>query len=65
MVCKNSIKIDDNSINFLKRFRTNRRKVGRDDKDLAYWELLNVIGNYFKINNDNYLDIVNMEFQKC
>jgi len=61
---KTSVKLSENGIIFLKKLRTNRRKAGTDEQDLSYWKLIDVIANYFKANNDEYLKIVNMEFKK-
>jgi len=58
MTAKIPLRISSEGIEFLKRFRNNRRKVGIDDKDKAYWELIEIIERYFKLNNDSYLELV-------
>lgn len=63
MKSKTSIKISDNAIEFLRKFRTNRRKVEIDKEDLSYWQLLEVIATYFKLENESYLKLINMEFK--
>lgn len=61
MPCKTSIKISNDGISFLKRFRTNRRKTEIDEEDLSYWELIEVIAKYFKLNNDRYLELMGVK----
>ena len=58
MTEKISIKVSESGQDFLKRFRNNRRKAGTDEEDLAYWQLLEVIEKYFKLNNEPYLGLV-------
>jgi len=58
MTLKTSIKISEEGLSFLKRFRSNRRKVETDDRDLAYWELIEVIARYFKNQNERYHELV-------
>ena len=58
MGCKSSVKLSETGIEFLKKFRTNRRKMEMDEEDLSYWKLLEIVVKYFKANNDRYLDLV-------
>lgn len=58
MSLKSSIKISGKGISFLKKFRTNRRKMDIDDEDLSYWRIMDIIVEYFKNNNDQYLEMV-------
>jgi len=64
MTEKISTKLSEEGQNFLKRLRNNRRKVGVDQEDLAYWQLIENIEKFFKLNNDAYIELVNMESKK-
>lgn len=64
MTNKTSIKMNDDGILFLKKFRDNRRKVGIDNSDLSYWRLVGVIARYFRANNERYLELINVEEYK-
>lgn len=59
-----SLHISMEVLNFLKKFRTNRRKSDTDEEDLAYWKLLEIIAKYFKLNNDAYLELVKLRWNK-
>lgn len=56
------IKVSIGTINFLKKLITNRRKVGTDDADIAYWKALKTIEQYFKQNNEAYLELTKIEW---
>lgn len=60
MSAKTSVKVDDETIGFLKKFSTNRRKIEVDERDLSYWRLIAVIVKYFKNNNDRYMELVKL-----
>lgn len=60
---KTSLGVSKKGIDFIKRFCTNRRKIETDESDLAYWKLFEVIVNYFKINNDRYLELLKLEYK--
>jgi len=59
-----SIKLSQEGISFLKRLKTNRRKADIDEQDASYWRLIELIAKYFKLNNQEYLDLVKMEMNK-
>ena len=61
---KTSIKISEVGLSFFQKFRTNRRKADIDGSDLSYWKLVELIEKYFKNNNDRYLELVKMEWDK-
>lgn len=61
MVNKTSIKVSDEGIEFLKRFRDNRRKIGIDKEDLSYWKLVGIIRKYFKLNHERYLELIKVK----
>jgi len=63
-VNKTSVKLSNEGIEFLKRLRTNRRKIEIDKEDLPYWKLLETIQKFFKIDNESYLRLVQMEVKK-
>jgi len=58
MKSKVPIKISENGIEFLKKLRLNRIKADIDLDPLYYYELIEVIVKYFKLNNDKYLELV-------
>ena len=58
MTSKTSIKVSKKGVDFLKKLRTNRRKVETDNHDLAYWRLIDIIAKYFKDNNERYIDLI-------
>lgn len=61
MKSKMAVKIGDDSVLFLKKLSTNRRKMDVDDKDLSYWRLVGVIVKYFKMNNERYKELVSLK----
>lgn len=64
MSIKTSIKLSDVGVSFLKKFRTNRRKVDMDEEDLSYWRLMEIISKYFRNNNDKYLELIKIKEDK-
>ena len=58
MGIKTSEKLSQEGISFLKNLRKNRIKMDIDQNGLSYWKLLELIGKYFKSNNDRYLELV-------
>ena len=58
MKSKTSVKLTETGVNFLKKFRTNRRKAGTDEEDLSYWKLMEIISKFFKDDNDAYLKLI-------
>ena len=62
MTEKTSTKISDKGRAFLKRLANNRIKAGTDQESLAYWELIEAMEKYFKLNNPSYLELVHTEF---
>lgn len=64
MVNKRSEKMSQISIDFTKRLKMNRIKADTDEEPLAYWKLWEVVVEYFKQNNDRYLELVQMEVHK-
>lgn len=61
MSSKRSEKVSQKTIAFTKKLKINRIKAGTDDDSLAYWKLWEVVVDYFKLNNDEYLELVNLE----
>lgn len=59
-----SIKVSDQGLSFLKKLRTNRRKADVDPEDASYWKLIEIMAKYFKLNNEDYLELVKMEIGK-
>lgn len=61
---KYPMKITEKGKDFLKKLRNNRIKVDEDEDPLYFHEVIELIANYFKANNEVYLDMVKMEFKK-
>lgn len=61
---KLSIKICNAEVEFFKNLKRNRIKADIDMIGLSYWEMVRLIVNYFKSNNDEYLKLVQMEYKK-
>lgn len=59
-----SVKVNDSGVGFLKKLRTNRRKIEIDEEDLSYSKLIGVITKYFKMNNDEYHKLIKLEADK-
>lgn len=57
-----SIKVNNQGTAFLKKLKLNRIKVGKEE-DLSYHKLFDLIVNYFKLNNEDYLKLLNMEMK--
>lgn len=64
MTNKSSIKLSEESITFLKKFRLNRIKTNTDEEILSYAGLVDVVVKYFRLNNERYLELVKMEKDK-
>jgi len=58
---KRPIKVSDEFYNFLKKLGTNRIRVGIVDEVENLCNLPDIIVKYFKVNNDRYLELCNME----
>ena len=61
MVSKRSEKVSQKTIGFTKKLKINRIKSGADEEPLSYWKLWDSIVDYFKENNDRYLELVQQE----
>lgn len=63
MVNKNKIstKLTAQNLNFLKRIAVNRIKSDMEIEMITPSNALVLIENYFKLNNDEYIDMINME----
>lgn len=60
MKIKTSVKISDNGFNFLKKLNLNRIRTETTDTFLSYSDLIELIAKYFKLNNDRYLELLEM-----
>jgi len=60
---KTSIKFSDNCLSFLNKARLNRIKIGESELK-SYDETLELIANYFKLNNYEYSEMLKMENNK-
>ncbi len=66
---KGSIKVGDKGKLFYDNLRTNRRQkidgnLPTDKIDLSYWEMTELLKQFFEENNDLYLKLVKMEYKK-
>lgn len=62
MINAENIRISPKGKDFLKRFITNRRKIGTDEEDISYWKCLELIEKYFKNNNDEYIELTKIKW---
>ena len=53
-------KLDSDVIEFLDRFRVNRIKQDMETKYISYNRLIKIMVNYFKLNNDEYINLVKL-----
>jgi len=58
---KISLRVSKDFYNFVLKFGANRVKADMELQTLSLCELPDIIVKYFKLNNDKYLDLVNME----
>jgi len=61
MVEKRPMKATEEWYNFLLKFGANRVKSGVDIRTGNFCDLPDIIVKYFKLNNDRYLELVNLE----
>jgi hypothetical protein len=59
------IRLDEEFIPFLEKAQLNRIIIELDNKTIGNPRMSKIIVNYFKLNNDRYLELVNMEEEKC
>jgi hypothetical protein len=52
-------------IEFLDKAIVNRIIKGKDNKARQRPSMQRIVVNYFKLNNDRYLELINMEYKKC
>ena len=64
MKSKTSVKLTDENIIFLKRVSINRIKADIESEIITPSKVLTLIETYFKLNNDEYLELINMEIKK-
>lgn len=58
MNSKVSVKLTDNGKEFLERFCANHKLMHRGSTPLRPADALELIANYFKANNNTYLEII-------
>lgn len=63
MKSKISVKLTNENINFLKRISINRIKADVETETITPSKALSLIEKYFKLNNNEYLELINMEEQ--
>jgi len=59
------IRLDDEFISFLERAQLNRIKTDIDFKTIGNPRMSALIVKYFKLNNNRYLELINMEEQNA
>lgn len=60
----NPVRISNEALEFLKKFQTNRIRIGTDEIKISYINALNLIVKYFKNNNSEYVKLVQMVVDK-
>ena len=60
MKLKTSTKMCDSNIEFWKRLMVNSIKTDKISEILSYSDTQEIIVNYFKLNNDRYLELINL-----
>lgn len=61
---KKTVKLTDVGMDFLDRFRTNRRIQGADKRDSPNWKLEEIIYQYLKKNEKIYQELLKWEWIK-
>jgi|LGVF01.1.fsa_nt_gb hypothetical protein len=63
---KSSVKLSEESKEFLKRLRINRIKINAnmDNEFLSYADLVDIIVKYFKLDKANYMELIKMQGSK-
>lgn len=64
MVDKRQVKLSEKGRSFLIDGCANHRIAHRDREQPFPWEFLELIANYFKKNNDRYLELIKMGVEK-
>jgi len=60
---KKPLKVSSEFYNFLLRFGANRVKSNMEMQTIPLCNLPNIIVKYFKLNNDRYLELVNLKIE--
>lgn len=60
MKLKTSTKMSDSNIEFWKRLMVNSIKTDKISEILSYSDTQEIIVNYFKLNNDRYLELISL-----
>lgn len=61
---KKTVKLTGVGMVFLDRFRTNRRKQGTDKRDAYNWQLMEILYQYLKKNDNVYQELLRWEWVK-
>jgi hypothetical protein len=59
---KKSIKVSEEFYEFIIKMGANRVRIGMEDQTLPICEIPDIILKYNKLNNDRYLELINMEY---
>jgi len=65
MANSSSVRLGENFKGFLKNLKRNRIKADVDDNILNSVQSADLIANYFKKNNNRYLELVRMEVKNA
>ena len=57
----NSIRLRESTLEFSEKLQSNRVKLDVDKRSIGNPQAFKLIETYFKLNNDRYLELVNME----
>lgn len=58
---KISVKVSDSGREFLENLSVNRRYLKVDKKQLCYHESIDIIAKFFKLNQDKYHELIQLE----
>ena len=58
-----SVRLSDEFRQFIKRMKYNRIKADVDSDILSTKDAADILVKYFKLNNDSYIKLVNMEIK--
>jgi len=56
-----SMKLPVEFWNFLRRLKANRIRADKEEDIISHIDACMLLVKYFKLNNDTYIDLVNME----
>ncbi len=58
------VRISNDAMEFLKKIKTNRIRVGTEERPISFIDAVDLLVKFFKLNNDQYLRYLKMENKK-